>query len=142
MFSKAPIKRCTDIVQSTPGPSDYDPKEVKSKGAKIADVRAARFTEPKITTPGPGTYDNLPASAKNSKKSLSTKPKTNLSRGNSRTSSTTSLNVNYLEADEEIHFKTPIKLAYKKLAAADDNAAQQEVVEKLEMKSRNHFYLW
>ena len=53
MFSKAPIKRYNDEVNETPAPGDYDPKEAKSRGSKIAHSTSARFNEvSKSVTPG------------------------------------------------------------------------------------------
>ena len=53
MFSKAPIKRYNDEVNETPAPGDYDPKEAKSRGSKIAHSTSARFNEVgKSVTPG------------------------------------------------------------------------------------------
>ena len=53
MFSKAPIKRYNDEVNETPAPGDYDPKEAKSRGSKIAHSTSARFNDvSKSVTPG------------------------------------------------------------------------------------------
>ena len=53
MFSKAPIKRYNDEVNETPAPGDYDPKEAKSRGSKIAHSTSVRFNDAsKSVTPG------------------------------------------------------------------------------------------
>ena len=113
MFSKAPIKRYNDSIAETPAPGDYDPKEAKSRGSKIALSTSTRFNESKSDTPGPGAYEvdvKKPGSAKAvSKKTLVPRSVSNLSKGGSRTSSNTSLN-NWVEADDDICFKTPSKL--------------------------------
>ena len=105
MFSKAPIKRYNDSIAETPAPGDYDPKEAKSRGSKIALSTSTRFNESKSDTPGPGAYEvdvKKPGSAKAvSKKTLVPRSVSNLSKGGSRTSSNTSLN-NWVEADDDI----------------------------------------
>ena len=91
----------------------YDPREAKSRGSKIALSTSTRFNESKSDTPGPGAYEvdvKKPGSAKDvSKKALVPRSVSNLSKGGSRTSSNTSLN-NWIEADDDICFKTPSKL--------------------------------
>ena len=59
-FCKAPIKRFNENETNTPGPNEYDPKNINGKGtgAGVAmSLKANRFSDKSEATPGPGQYD-------------------------------------------------------------------------------------
>ena len=61
-FAKAQIKRFNENENITPGPNEYDPKNLAAKGsgAGVAmSLKANRFNEKAESTPGPGQYNIL-----------------------------------------------------------------------------------
>ena len=134
MFGKATVKRFNDVKEVTPGASDYDVKEPVKKGSNAAVVKSERFLDPKMVTPGkiafrnafetllnvdfefkgPGHYDTSVKTRKPTFRSVSLHVKSNLSvssKNSSRNSSRSSL---YTEIDDDICFKTPVKMNGKK----------------------------
>merc|ERR1712038_510435 len=139
MFSKAVIKRFNDTVTETPSPLDYDPQEAKSRGSKVALSTSVRFTEDKAVTPGPGAYEvdkKKPTGAKSApRKSLAPRSISNLSKCSSKASSTNSLN-NYMEADDDICFKTPSKLPIIKRSGSEELENKIESLQR-EVEAKN-----
>ena len=73
-FAKAPIKRFNENENSTPGPNEYDPKnlDAKGSGAGVAlSLKSNRFNDKTESTPGPGQY-NILDEKKNVRKSILT----------------------------------------------------------------------
>ena len=61
-FAKAAFKRFNENDTDTPGPNQYDPKNIDGKGtgAGVAlSLKANRFHEKSEATPGPGEYNVL-----------------------------------------------------------------------------------
>ena len=71
-FAKAPIKRFNENETDTPGPNEYDPKNINGKGTGSGvalALKANRFTDKSEATPGPGQY-NILDEKKTARKSL------------------------------------------------------------------------
>ena len=61
-FAKAQFKRFNENDTDTPGPNQYDPKNIDGRGtgAGVAlSLKANRFNEKTEATPGPGEYNVL-----------------------------------------------------------------------------------
>ena len=61
-FAKAAIKRFNEEEKDTPGPNEYDVKNIDGKGAGAGvslALKSNRFTDKIQATPGPGQYDVL-----------------------------------------------------------------------------------
>ena len=68
-FSKAAIKRFNENEKDTPGPNEYDVKNINGKGGISLASKANRFTDKIEPTPGPGQYDVVDAK-KNVRRSM------------------------------------------------------------------------